>query len=1117
MKQGRGPRMSFCWLGHPRIELSGCPVRLETRKVTALLAYLSLSEHPQSREKLAALFWPEFDPSRAPANLRRGLASLHASIPGDWLEADRDRIGVRKSAALLIDVLAARRLIADLKAHTHDPGEACPRCLDLGGEAIPLFQGEFLEGFNLSDCPGFDDWQMAERESLRAELGWLLERSARGSAAAERWEEALQSAKRWLLQDKMHEQAQVLLMRILALSGQRSAAIRQYEEYAEALRAEFGQEPEKASTELYNQILSRRIGPQEKTKDATRSRAEESAGQVAGPTEPRAAQTPGRGAELFPGLLGTKLSVPPVREGMVRRGRLIRLLEQGLARGLVVVSAPAGFGKTTILSELAAQARMPVAWLSLDEGDNDLPRFLIHLSASIAGTAEGTGEEAAQMLQATPPAPTEMVMTALINGIQGSGKGIALVFDDYQFIQALEVHAAVRFLVDHRPESLVIFIATRADPPFPLARLRSQDRVAEIRAEDLRFTAAEAGQFFDRAMSLSLSAAQVALLEKRTEGWVAGLQMAALSLRGREDVDGFIASFGGTHRYILDYLAEEVFSRLDGDLKQFLLDTSILTRMSAGLCEAVTGRRGCQETLKQLERMNLFLVPLDEQRNWWRYHHLFADLLRHKLALERLPEEVQGLHVRAGDWLAGRGDLVEAMQEYLAAKAHEKAADLIEAEYLHIIAQGALRQLQRWCREIPSEVMEKRPGYCVAAAWTLAWIGRRQEAEALLDRVEQGISEDNSERDSDGIRNLEGTVASIRALLSDMAGETARAVELAREADRLLPPQGDRNLIHYILTESYLFQGELEKAEEGCEELLRASHADGNIFSICAMVCEFARLRSLQGRLRDAQGLLEEFDALAVRRHARGRGLIAKAYAVMAELKRERGELNEALEMAQKAAEEVDTWGLPSDVYFTHQYLARVLRSCGLVVRAHEELAKVQSLPHRALVWATLVPSFEADRVKTWLARGDIVSAEAWVGEYNPGKAESLVNREVELISLARIRVAAAGAGAGLAETASLLDDLAGAARRGGRVGPLVAILILQARARNLLSAEGDALKALNEAVTLAQPEGYLRIFVEEGPQIFELLRRGQESGMWSTPPVKDYVSGLISAFTASD
>jgi len=1116
MKKVSGPRVRLCWLGHPHIELSGSNVRLETRKTTALLAYLSLSEHPQSREKLAALFWPEFDPSRAPANLRRSLASLHSSLSGDWLEAERDSISLRKVTEVWVDVLAARRLVAEIKAHPHAEGDACPPCLDRLGEAIRLFQGEFLEGFTLPDCPGFDDWQLTEREGLRTELGWLLEKSARGQAAAGRWDDALQSAKRLLQHDRMHEPAQALLMRILALSGQRSAAIRQYEEYAAALKAEFGQEPEKGTRHLYNQILSREIGPGEEARNASRGGPEESAARLAGSDGPRATQSAPRSADLIPGLLGTKLSVPPVREGLVRRIRLINLLERGLKRGLVLVSAPAGFGKTTILSELAAQAGMPVAWLSLDDGDNDLQRFLLHLTASIMGTGEGVGEEAGQMLQAMPPAPAEMVITALINSIQEIGRSIALVLDDYQFIQASEVHATVRFLIDHRPAPLVIFLATRADPPFPLARLRSQDRVAEIRAEDMRFTPAEAGQFFEQAMSLSLSETQVALLEKRTEGWIAGLQMAALSLRGREDVDSFIASFGGTHRYILDYLAEEVFSRLDGDIKQFLLDTSILARMSAGLCDAVTGRRGCEETLQQLERMNLFLVPLDEQRSWYRYHHLFADLLRHKLEHERPPEYIRELHVRSGGWFAGEGEYVEAIQEFLAAKAHEKAADLIEARFYDIISQGALSHLQRWGKEIPSEVMEKQPGYRLAAAWALAWAGRRQEAEALLVQVETCVSGTSSDKDSDAVRVREGMVAIIRAILADTVGETAGAVALARRAQSLLPPNDDlpMTVILYILEKSYYYQGELQKCEEGCQELLRSCHATGSIWSISSAVLELARLRGLQGRRREGLALLEEFDALAARRRVRGRGPIAKIYSVMAEFKREKGELDDALKLAERAVKDAEAWSLPSDVYLTHQYLARVLLSCGQPERAQEELEKIKSIPGGVLVFASIMPSFEADRVKILLARGDLASAEAWIREYNPGKAESPVNREAELVALARIRLAAGGADAtGLAETAGLLNDLACSARSGGRIGPLIAILILQAKAKAKLSAAEDALTALSAAVRLAQPEGYLRIFVEEGPQIFELLRRGQKSGIWKDPPVKEYVNGLVAAF----
>lgn len=598
--------MRLCWLGHPRVELSGSQVRLETRKTTALLAYLSLNPHPQSREKLSALFWPEFDQTRAPANLRRTLASLHASIPGEWLAAERDTIFLQPDSGLWIDVVAARRLLAALKAHAHAPGEPCPECLASVQEALRLFRGEFLEGFNLPDCPEFDDWQMEQRESLRLELGLLLERSARAHAALGQWDGALRAARRWLALDKMHEPAQALLMQILALSGQRTAAIRQYEEYAQSLNDEFGQEPEEETRSLYNSILSREISP------AERARTAEGHGNSEGAPSPldRPRGAAPAVAEALRGVLSTKLSVPPVREGTVKRERLVRLLERGVEAGLVVVSAPAGFGKSTLLAELAVRASMPVAWLSIDEADNDLQRFLLHLTASLGGREGGPADEAQEMLQAVPPAPMQLVVTALINGIQARGKNALLVLDDYQYIRSAEVHAALRFLIDHRPPSIVILIGTRADPPIPLARLRSLGRVTEIRAEELRFTESEARQFFDGTMSLSLSPQQAEALERSTEGWAAGLQLAALALKGIEDVDGFIASFSGTHRYILDYLAEETLSRQDPGLQSFLLDTAALPRLSAKLCEAVTGQPGCGEILERLEQMNLFLIPL---------------------------------------------------------------------------------------------------------------------------------------------------------------------------------------------------------------------------------------------------------------------------------------------------------------------------------------------------------------------------------------------------------------------------------------------------------------------------------------------------------------------------
>jgi LuxR family transcriptional regulator, maltose regulon positive regulatory protein len=1066
--------LRLSWLGHPGISRDGDPVRLETRKTTAILAYVSLSGRPASRERLASVFWPDFDRERAPANLRRSLASIHASLPGDWLVSERETVSIRAEAGVWVDVRRLAVILSEVRGHGHNADTACAKCLAGLEEAARLFQGEFLEGFTLPSCPEFDDWQTAQREALRADLQWTLERLARAHSALAAWEPALAAARRWLALDRLHEPAQALVVRLLGLSGQRSAAIRQYEEYAKRLKDELGQEPDEPTRALYNSILSRQEGLNvTEYRDRPDAPARE-------PEEPRRRNAPPAGA--FLGLLRTRLTIPQVRNGLVHRRRLGGLIEQGVSRGLLLVSAPAGFGKSTMLSEWALHAGMPVAWFSVDAGDNDLPQFLSYLAAACAGAVEGVGQDAAQLLRAMPPAPAEVIVTSLINDIEAAGRELALVLDDYQFIRAQEIHAAVRFLVEHRPQSLRVIVATREDPPLPLARLRSQAGLGEIRAKNLRFTVPEARQFLTRAMSLSLSAAQVHALEYRTEGWIAGLQMAALSLQGREDVDDFLESFGGTHRYVLDYLAEEVFSRQSAERQRFLLETSILGRMSAGLCEAVTGQPGTQETLEQLDRANLFLVPLDDQRGWYRYHHLFADLLRHRLARERAAEVIRGLHLRAGAWFECCGEVSDAIHEYLAAGAHARAAETIERSYRDILTRGGLVQLLRWCGEIPRKVSESTPGFCVAAGWSLGWAGRGKEAEEYLDLAEKQPLLDDA---------LRGTIAISRAFIADLAGDTVRPVQLAFVAAELLPPTDflARAIIPYIIGRSLRYQGDLANAEKSYSDYLRGARAARNIWSISGAVYEMVQVYRLQGRLRDALGLIGEFEKEADLCHACGTGPVAKTHAVKGELLREAGRLDEARTIVEEAVRQVDAWGLPSDVYVSHMYLARVLRSCGMAERARDELEKMHDLPQRALVYSSLYPAFEADRVRTLLALGDSASARALVTGPGFGKADTPVNREIEQVSAARVRIATDASREDRELTASLLERLTRQARSGCRTGPLMEILVLQAEAAFLRAAEEDAVRALEEALRLGLPEGYCRIFVEAGQPAVDLLR----------------------------
>ncbi len=1074
------------WLGHPRIERDAAPVRLDTRKTTALLAYLTLTNHPVSRERLAAIFWPEFDQERAPANLRRSVASLHGALPGQWLAAERDKIGVRLSKELWVDVLQARLFIAAVKRHAHDDEEGCPDCRAWLEQAAALYAGDFLEGFSLPDCSEFDDWQLAERESIRFDQGWTLQRLARAQAAAEQWEQGLKTARSWVALDRLHEPAQALLIRLLALSGQRSAAVRHYEEFAALLRSELGAQPNPKTREPFEQA----------------------------PAVPRAAPGAPKGAAPFKGLLRTKVVAPQLRAAAIKRRRLVDVMEEGVARGLALVSAPAGFGKSTLLSQWAARAGMPVAWFSLDSGDNDMHRFLLYCAGALDAAKTGLGRVATVLLAAMPPAPAQVVVTSLINAIDSAGTDIALVLDDYQFIQNVEIHEAVQFLVDRRPPLMRLVIATREDPPLPLARLRSHGSLAEIRADDLRFTTGEASLFLNSSMSLSLSEENVARLSKRTEGWIAGLQMAALSLQGRGNADALIASFSGTNRYILDYLAEEVFARQDDETRRFLLETSILGRMSAGLCEALNGRRGAQDMLERLDRANLFLVALDERRCWFRYHHLFGDLLLHRLERDYPAEEIRALHLRAGDWLGANGELAEAIQQYLAAGGFDQAASLIEKSYLEVLSRGGLAQLLGWCREIPEDITKQRPALGIVAAWALALAGKQETTETVLKSVELALERTASRGENAETRALRGDIAIIRAYLNDLTGNTTRAVELARAAEGLLPADhlAGRSLVFNILGRAFLYQGDLEGADRIFADFLRFSAAIDNIWAISVTVYWLLVLRRLQGTFAGCEQLVREFEAHVARHHSQGSCPLAKAYAVAAELKRELGLLEEAAGMAKEAVRQVEEWGVPSDVCYCLYYLARAQRSLGRVEEAAATLEKARAILHTSTVAASMRMTVEAEWVRNLLVVGDTASAAAWADRHQSGETEHPLNRHIELLCVARVRLAAAASNEELDQALGLLEELASSAREHRWNGLLIDTLLLQAKAKLQRFGPQEALSALDEAVRLAHTGGFFQTIVEEGAQVANLLRAGLDAGSWTNPPLYAYVKRVLDA-----
>ncbi|MDY7042193.1 MAG: helix-turn-helix transcriptional regulator, partial [Chloroflexota bacterium] len=430
-------------------------------------------------------------------------------------------------------------------------------------------------------------------------------------------------------------------------------------------------------------------------------------------------------------LIRTKLRLPFLRPELVPRPRLQEQIAQGLRGPLTLITAPAGFGKTTLVASCVAGCGMPVAWLSLDKDDNLVGRFLSYLVAALQQADNTIGSEAAQLVAASQQAPPEAVLTSLINELDRANTEIALVLDDYQFINSQAVHEEVAFLLEHCPQAFHLVIATRSDPPLPLARLRARGQMVELRTADLRFTAPEAAQFLKVAMGLRLDAGSVAVLEERTEGWIAGLQMAALSMRGREDVDSLIRAFAGTHRFIMDYLLEEVLAREPEEVQTFLLQTAILTRLTGPLCDAVTGASGSQEMLERLERRNLFILPLDDDRRWYRYHHLFADLLQARL-YQSGPDRVARLLSRAAEWCEGDGQIAEAVGYALAAQDYRRAADLIARYWHHTANKGEIETVWSWLEALPEDTVRNSAPLGLAYCWVLWLKGQIGEIEAHL-------------------------------------------------------------------------------------------------------------------------------------------------------------------------------------------------------------------------------------------------------------------------------------------------------------------------------------------------------------------------------------------------
>jgi LuxR family maltose regulon positive regulatory protein len=829
-------------------------------------------------------------------------------------------------------------------------------------------------------------------------------------------------------------------------------------------------------------------------------------------------------------ILATKLFIPPPRPKAVSRPRLIERLNEALHRKLTLISAPAGFGKTTLVSEwLAASAGRErpegprqVAWLSLDEADSNPTRFLSYLVAALQTIAPSLGDGLTGELQSPQPPPIESVLAALLNELATIADNFVLVLDDYHVIDAQAVDHALIFLLEHLPPAMHLVITTREDPPLPLARLRARGHLVEVRATDLRFTAFEAAEFLNQIMGLKLSAQEIAALESQTEGWIAGLQLAALSMQGHEDVAGFIRSFAGDHHYIVDYLVEEVLQRQPERVRSFLLQTAILDRLSGPLCSAVTGQNDGKMLLGALERGNFFVVPLDDKRHWYRYHHLFADVLHAHLKAEQ-PEQVAVLHRRASAWYAENGLPADAIRHALAAAEFARAAELIELTVPATRRSREEAMLLGWLQALPDDLLRDRPVLSVHYAGTLMQSGKLAGVEARLQDAERWLepaaaSATLNEQphpivvDQEAFCRLPGVIAIYRAGYALATGNVADTMKYARQALVFIAEDDHmwRGAPAALLGLAYWTTGDLEAAyrsyADGMAHLQRAGHISDVIGGKIAL----ADIRITQGRLREAMRIYEQGLQLAIEQ---GQPLLrgtADMFVGMSALHRERNDLTTATQHLLRSKEQGEHTGFPQNPYRWRVAMARIREAEGDLDGALELLQEAERL-YVSDFYPNVRP-IAALKTRIWVAQGRLAEALDWAREPALSVENDLTYlREFEHIMLARVLLAcyqSDRADHSLLDAIGLLRRLLQAAEAGGRTGNVIEILVLQALAHQLQEDIPAALVPLQRALTLAEPESYVRIFIDAGLSLVVLLQEAAKHGI-----VPSYVRQLLTAF----
>jgi LuxR family maltose regulon positive regulatory protein len=799
-------------------------------------------------------------------------------------------------------------------------------------------------------------------------------------------------------------------------------------------------------------------------------------------------------------LLSTKFFIPSTRLERVSRPRLIERLNDGLRRtpGMTLISAPAGFGKTTLVSEWVTGSGRPAAWLSLDEGDNDPSRFLAYLVTALQSIAANIGQGVLTVLQAPQPPPIDSVLTILLNEIITLPDHFILVLDDYHVIESKAVDQALTFLLEHQPPQMHIVITTREDPDLPLARLRGRGQLTELRAADLRFTLSEAAEFLNHVMGLKLSAENIAALEARTEGWIAGLQLAALSMQGYQDADGFIQSFTGSHHFVMDYLVEEVLQQQPESVQTFLLRTSILDRLCGSLCDSVLldPSASGQETLEYLERTNLFIIPLDKQRRWYRYHHLFADLLRQRLpqsitsSTEEAGSLVNELHIRASQWYEDNGLELEAFHHAAAANDIERAERLIEGKGIPLHLRGAVTLILGWLDSLPRNVLDARPSLWWRYASLLLISGQTTGVEERLQAAEAALH--GTEVDAK-ISNLIGQIAAARATLALTRYDVETMLTQSRRALKFLHPNNltTRANANWTLGVAYMFEGDRTAAARAHTEAIALSQTAGATFTNILATLGLGNVQEANNELYQAAETYRHILQLAGDQPLQ---IIGEVHLGLAHILYEWNDLKGAEQHGQQSLQLELQYEKVIDRYIICEvFLARLKLAQGDVAGATAMLAQASQSAHQQN-FVYRFPEIASAQVLTLLRQGNL------------SVASQLAQTHQLPLSQARVFLAQEDIPSAL----NVLERFRQQAEEKSWEDERLKALVLQAIAYRAHGDRDRAMQHLGEALRLTEPHGFIRTFVDEGQPMAHLL---SEAAAQRVMP--DYVSKLLVAFEA--